>query len=366
MRAGGDPGKVFIKIHVMNKVLPLFLIILAAQAFAQQLPYGQSDVIQGVVWDQGSKIQFGQGSDQWPMTWAFDDQLYASWGDGMGWVLQANEEKKSMGVTRIAGHPPVLSATDTWGVGPGSSFGKPDALVAFDKKIFMFWTNGDSRFDHDSYSAVSLDSGKTWKLGQERIFRYAPAGFRVRGICQFGKDYQGAPDNFLYIYFAFNRHPDIYLAKVEKENIFNGGAYQWFEYIKEDGTASWTPDFQKKSVVLHDNNAYLWHLGICYNPGLKRYLLTKPHFAAHDNRHDVLADISGLGIFDAPAPWGPWTTVFYQNDFLDKYVKFNYLIPVKFLSKDGKKFWLCWSGWPEYDNVNFIKGEFKVAARRMD
>ena len=340
----------------MNQVLAFFLIALAVQAFAQQIPYGPSKVIKGVEWDKQSKIQFGQGSDQWPMTWAFDNQLYASWGDGMGWVVQGNEEKKSMGVTRIEGFPPALQATDTWGVGPGSSFGKPDALVAFDNKIFMFWTNGDSRFDHDSYSAVSLDSGKTWKLGQERIFTNAPAGFRVRGICQFGKDYQGAPDNFLYIYFAFNRHPDIYLAKVDKENIFDDDEYQWFEYIKEDGTASWTPDFQKKSTVFHDNNAYLWHLSICYNPGLKRYFLTKPHFAARDDRHDVLASISGLGIFDAPAPWGPWTTVFYQNDFLDTYVKFNYVIPGKFISNDGKTFWLGWSGWPEYDNVNFIKG----------
>ena len=146
-----------------------------------------SDFIQTVGWEVESKVQHGTGSDQWPMTWATDDQLYDAWGDGHGWLQETEEAKSSMGVTKIGGSPPNLSGIDTYGVGPGSSFGKPDALIALEDRILMFWTNGDSRFEPDSYSAVSLDSGKTWELGQERIFTYAPAGFRVRGICQFGK-----------------------------------------------------------------------------------------------------------------------------------------------------------------------------------
>jgi len=143
---------------------------------------------------------------------------------------------------------------------------------------------------------------------------------------------------------------------VQEDQIFDAMAYEWFEYILPDGAASWTPDFGKKSVVFHDNNAYLWHLGISYNPALDRYLLTKPHFSAMDDRTDVLASTSSLGIFDAPTPWGPWTTVYYQDHFLDDFVKFNYIIPTKFMSPNGQSFWLGWSGWPEYDNVNFIKG----------
>jgi len=337
-------------------VLCFFISNVSAQA-----PYPPSTIITGVAWDTTTRLQFGAGSDQWPMTWAGDDHLYAAWGDGYGWnTNESNDPKRSIGVTRIAGVAPHLSGTDTWGAGPGSSFGKPDALVAFDSKLYMFWVNGDSRFDHDSYSAVSSDSGKTWTLGHERIFRYAPPGFRVRGILQYGKDYAGAPDDYLYIYFGFNRHPDIYLARVRKDDIFDGDAYEWYAYTKPDGSAAWTDSFHRKSVVFHDDNGYLWHVGVSYNAGLKRYLLTKPHFDKHDNRDHILADIAGLGIFEAPTPWGPWSTVFYQDDFLDGHVKFSFFIPTKFISSDGKSFWLAFSGWPEYDNVNFIKGRLIV------
>lgn len=335
----------------------------ALTARAQEPPYPQSKLIKVIRWSKETRIQHGAGSDQWPMTWAADNDLYASWGDGHGWNHDAQEEKRSMGVTRISGMPPALKGTDTWAVGPGSSFGKPDALIAFDKKIYMFWVNGDSRFDHDSYPAVSVDSGKTWKLGHERIFKYAPAGFRVRGICQFGKDYEGAPDDYLYIYFAMNRHPDIYLARVEKKDIFDSNAYEWFAYRNGDGTAAWSDDFHKKSVVFHDDNAYLWHVSVVFHPQFKRYLLTKPHFTARDDRENVLASTSSLGVFDAPAPWGPWTTVMYESNWLDDFVKFNYIVPGKFISGDDRSFWLAWSGWPEYDNVNFMKGEFILHQR---
>tara|TARA_R110000764_G_scaffold145244_1_gene232979 strand:+ start:4103 stop:5164 length:1062 start_codon:yes stop_codon:yes gene_type:complete len=344
-----------------NSKIYLIMAVLAimGEIKAQISPYPPSPAVKFVTWDMTIKTQNGLGSDQWPMTWAEDNNLYAAWGDGWGWD-KGEEPKRSIGITRITGSPPNFTGEDLWGAGPGQNFGKPDALVAIDKKLLMFWVNGDSRYDHDSYSAVSIDNGKTWELGKERLFPYAPAGFRVRGIVQYGKAYENAPDDYVYIYFGFNRHPDIYLARVKKESIFKSMDYEWFNYIKADGEASWTPDFTKKATVFHDNNAYLWHLSIVYNPGLKRYLMVKPHFTSEDNRDTILADVSSLGIFDAPNPWGPWTTVYYKDYFLDKLVKFNYIIPAKFLSYDGKSFWLGWSGWPEYDNINFIKGQFEL------
>ena len=323
-------------------------------------PYPPSPIIDSVIWEEDSKVQFGLGSDQWPMTWSDDGDVYAAWGDGWGWT-RGEEAKRSLGITRVAGSPPDISGEDVYGIGPGQNFGKPDALIAFDNRIYMFWTNGDSKYENDSFTAVSLDSGKTWKLGKERFLKYAPAGFRVRGILQYGKGYQGAMDEYLYIYFGLNRHPDIYLARVKKEEVFNERAYEWFVYMDENGQPYWTLDFSRKATAFHDNNAYLWHLSICYNSGLDRYILTKPHFSTGDNRNEVRApdtNMSSFGIFDAPTPWGPWTTVYYQENFMDELLKFNYVIPTKYISNGGQKFWLGWSGWPEYDNVTFMKGRF--------
>lgn len=349
----------------MIKFVAIFLLLIApfSVIFTQHAPYPSSDVIKSFQWDTASVVQYGQGSDQWPMTWALDGNVYAGWGDGWGWHKKPEDVKRSIGVTRIIGEQPPLDGVDLWGEGPGESFGKPEALIAVGDTLYMFWTNGDSKYAHDSYAATSTDNGQTWELKRERLFNFAPAGFRVRGICQFGKGYTGALDDYLYIYFGLNRHPDLYLARVKMHEIFDARAYEWFAFRKTDGTASWTINFNRKAVVFHDNNAYLWHISVSYFPDLERYIMTKPHLTEKDNRETVFAPetgISSLGIFDAPTPWGPWSTVFYEDDFLDKYVKFNYIIPAKFIDSSKLSFWLAWSGWPEYDNVSFIKCRFNI------
>lgn len=45
-------------------------------------------------------------------------------------------------------------------------------------------------------------------------------------------------------------------------------------------------------------------MSVSYNAGLKRYLLITEHTETHRGN---------MGIFDAPHPWGPWTTVCYQE-----------------------------------------------------
>ncbi|MGK7397303.1 MAG: hypothetical protein ACNS62_22190 [Candidatus Cyclobacteriaceae bacterium M3_2C_046] len=349
----------------IKEIIAICIIGLTAQRInCQTLPYPPSNYFEGVSWDTTSIKQFGQGSDQWPMTWAADGNMYAAWGDGWGWNADKEAmDKKSIGISRIKGAWGDLAAEDLWGEGPGSQFGKPEALIAFENKIYMFWTSGDSKYEHDSYAAVSEDSGKNWHLIHKKVFWYAPSGFRVRGIAQYGKDYQDAKDDYLYIYFGMNRHPDIFLARVQKEKIFDGLAYEWFRYRKPDGSARWTRDFSHKAVVFQDNNAYAWHLSIVYHPKYDKIILAKPHFDKDDDPDQIRiyeTGINGLGIFDAPTPWGPWTSVYYNDSFYDGLIKFNYVIPAKFLNKESDSFILGWSGWPEYDNITFIKGKFII------
>jgi len=52
--------------------------------FSQHAPYPQSEMIKSFQWDTSTIMQHGQGSDQWPMTWAKDRHVYAAWGDGWG------------------------------------------------------------------------------------------------------------------------------------------------------------------------------------------------------------------------------------------------------------------------------------------
>ncbi|PHQ36992.1 DUF4185 domain-containing protein [Rhodopirellula bahusiensis] len=328
-------------------------------------PYPPSPVIDSVTFDWSSERVFGKGSDQWPMTWTADGDLVAAWGDGWGWNGEGKDNKRSIGVTRISGTPPTLNGTDLWGDGPGSGFGKPEALIALGNDLRMFWTRGDSINDNDdTATALSRDGGLSWTYGKGKAFPKAPAGFRVRGICQFGPGNEDSLDDYVYVYFGFNRQNDLYLGRVQGEHLFEPDEYRWFKGLSAEGNMPiWSESMHDRAAVFHDPNGYYWHIGVCYNAELKRYLMTKPHFCADDNRDTPLAKESGvasLGIFDSPTPWGPWTTLHYRDNFKDDLVKFSYFIPAKFFSDNGQGFWMAWSGWPEYDSVSFVKGHLSL------
>ena len=244
-----------------------------------------------------------------------------------------------MGVTRIASRPDGLHGEDLWGVGPGSGFAKPEALVFEGDTLYMFWTSGDSRNDEDpTRLAISRDFGRTWDLGQDRGFPGVPDGFRVRAIAQ------AAPGDHLYVYFGRNRASDLYLARVPRAQIADLEAYEWF-VAEGERSAS----FERKRPAFHDAAGYIWHVGVTYSAPLGRYLLTKPHFAPDDDREVLNAAdsrVASFGLFEAPTPWGPWTTVHYEDNFLDDKVKFSYFIPAPWISADGRTFWLAFSGWP--------------------
>jgi hypothetical protein len=107
----------------------------------------------------------------------------------------------------------------------------------------------------------------------------------------------------------------------------------------------WTADIrQRKPVFTHPNsvefNAALKG-GVSYVPALRRYVLG----IYHDGP-------GGLGIFDAPEPWGPWTSVAYYDNWngygnKDDSAGFaeglGFHVPTKWLSADGKTWWVVYS-----------------------
>ncbi|MGH9719271.1 MAG: hypothetical protein ACRD8O_03605 [Bryobacteraceae bacterium] len=74
-----------------------------------------------------------------------------------------------------------------------------------------------------------------------------------------------------------------------------------------------------------------------YNAGLKRYLLCAP-IPVGDTRFG-----GGFGIYDAPEPWGPWTTVFFARKW-DTGPGERCSLPAKWMSGDGRTAWLVFSG----------------------
>jgi hypothetical protein len=68
----------------------------------------------------------------------------------------------------------------------------------------------------------------------------------------------------------------------------------------------------------------------------------------------------GFGIFDAPNPWGPWTTVYYINRW-DIGPGETSSFPVKWMSEDGKTMYLVFSG---EDSFSVRKATVRLAVKQ--
>jgi hypothetical protein len=87
-------------------------------------------------------------------------------------------------------------------------------------------------------------------------------------------------------------------------------------------------------------------MNVTYNPGLKRYLLVMPLPGRNSRdkagRVDTRAS-GGLAVFDAPEPWGPWTTAYFAETW-DVGPGDSAVFPSKWMSADGRNLYLVFSG----------------------
>jgi len=313
---------------------------------APSSPYPPSSMIGSLTFEISSYFQAGNfpspnGSDQWQMTWADDGNVYGIWGDGVGW--NQTSAYASMGVTRILGGPPGLSGVDVWGASDQNW--KPLAIVAdAGHTIHIFWSTDVDNWA-GSYGGTSTDNGITWNLNGGKVFDGSIDGVNVVGIAQFGPDYTNIPgtvDGTSFYVYLRGPHQTMWLGRVPKAQLFNRAAYTYFAGLDGSSNPIWTDTWSSRQPVFFDPAGMEYHVNVSYNPGIQRFIYAKGY------------NKSGLGVFEGPTPWGPWGTVYY-GPFKDSFWKFTYQFPPKWMSADGLTMWMAWSGWPEYDNVNFIK-----------
>lgn len=324
-------------------IIVLFIILNNLEVVsAPNPPYPLSPVIESVTWDFTSLSRAARGSDLFPLTWADDNNLYTAWGDG--WGFSESGSKKSSGVSAISGPPTSFIGTDLW-----SSTGKAHGIISIDGLLYIFvteeymWMRGKV--------GRSMDHAITWKF-TDWIFDEPGGVFAAPGILQFGRGYQGARDHFVYGYSEIERgviQPHIALFRVPKDQLINRNAYEFFAGLDGNGRPVWTADVKQLQPVFTDPNGVDWGMQAAYNPVLRRYLLTV--------RHDCSG---GWGIFDAPEPWGPWTTVAYYNNWIDSKCKLTFIFNQKWTSTDGTTMWIAFSGRREYDSFNVIKAKFNL------
>jgi CubicO group peptidase (beta-lactamase class C family) len=322
---------------------------LVARAVSE--PYPPSTVIRALIWAPAITIvRKANDSDNWPLTWADDDNLYTAYGDGTGFAPKL-PVKLSLGLARIEGGPndfvginlrsPTLERK-----GNGKNGMKASGLLMVDGTLYLWARNAGN-----AQLAWSSDRGHTWTWADWKL----SVSFGCPTFLNFGRNYAGARDHYVYIYShdaesAYLTADGIVLARVPKDRIRDRDAYEFFMGFNENASPVWTVDMKKRGAAFkYPGQCY--RISVSYDAKLGRYLLCQ---AGSDRL--VRAN---FGIYDAPEPWGPWTTA-YRSEQWDVSPGESCSIPTKWMDDDTGAIHLVFSG---DDSFSVRRATLQVADR---
>lgn len=302
-------------------------------------PYPASPIIKTITWVPVSDIiRQARGSDNWPITWGADDNLYTAYGDGWGFDPKV-PEKRSLGFAVISGLPPAFTGVNFRSptgeqTGDGEAGKKASGMLMVNGVLYMWVRNAGN-----SQLAWSNDYGRTWTWSTWKI----TTSFGCPTFLNFGKNNEGARDEYAYVYSpdsdsAYIPADRIVLMRVPKGRITVRDAYEFFNGTDANGDPLWTNDItRRRGVFFHKGQSF--RSSVSYHTPSKRYLLTQTLPAPGGNQFSR----KGFAIFDAPEPWGPWTTVFFTERW-DVAPGDTSSFPTKWMSDDGKTLYMVFSG----------------------
>jgi hypothetical protein len=271
------------------------------------------------------------------MTWGDDDAQYTAYGDGWGFDPRV-PVKLSMGIARVVGLPPKITGVnvrtpDAEHRGDGPKGRKPSGMVMVKGVLYLWVRNADNAVLY-----WSADHGKSWGVSPWKW----ETSFGCPTFLNFGKDYAGARDKYVYTYSpdsdtAYRPADRMVLARVPQEKIKDRDAYEFFRGLDDRGQPVWTRDIKQRGAVF-SRAGKCYRSGVTYNAGVKRYLWcqTLPEEGTKPTRY-------GLSIYDAPEPWGPWTQA-YRSEPWDVDAGETCSFPTRWMSEDGKTLHLVFSG----------------------
>ena len=319
-------------------VLQPFLnpIVASVRRASAATPYPPSEVITGIAWAPATEIvRKAEGSDNWPMTWGDDDAQYTAYGDGWGFEPRV-PEKLSLGFAKVTGGPQDFEGVNIRSAsgeqnGDGKAGKKAGGLLMVDGVLYMWARNAGN-----SQLAWSGDRGATWAWADWRFTK----SFGCPTFLNFGRDYAGARDEYVYVYSfdsdsAYEPADRMVLARAPKGRLREREAYEFFVKLEGDGPV-WSVEIADRGAVF-EHQGQCYRSGITYNAGLDRYLWCQTI------QHEDARFEGGLGIYDAPEPWGPWTTVFFAQVW-DVGPGESSSLPTKWVSDDGRTVHLVFSG----------------------
>jgi Domain of unknown function (DUF4185) len=216
--------------------------------------------------------------------------------------------------------------------GQGAQGPKASGMLMVNGVLYILLRNtGNSQL------AWSKDRGQTWTWSDWKF----ETSFGYPTFLNFGRNYDGARDEFVYLYShdsdsAYERADRMVLARVPKQKLTKRDSYVFFDSLDDDGVPVWTDNIALRGAVFTAPGK-CYRSSVSYNAPLKRYLWCQTG-GGDDPRFE-----GGFAIYDAPEPWGPWTTVF-ETSHWDVGPGETMCLPTKWMSEDGRTIHLLFSG----------------------
>src|SRR5262245_54475731 len=215
----------------------LFVASTPAGAAEPKPAYPPSPVLKSIDWAPASSIvRQAKDGDNWPVTWGADDAIYTTWGDGTGFIPKV-ERKLSCGFARVTGSPDnfqgqnIRSSAEQ--LGEGRNGKKGWGIVSVGGTLYLWFGHADNR-GGCAQLAWSSDSAKTWTLADWRFDEFGLIGF-----VNFGRDYAGARDDYIYAYSHDGPRADtpadrFIFMRAPKNRLAERGAWNFLERLGSD------------------------------------------------------------------------------------------------------------------------------------
>jgi len=340
------------KLSLITLLLAVIIFLSFTYTQAQTSPYPASTVFTGASFNFTAVQSAAPGSDIWPITWADDGNLYTAWGDGGGFGGTGDDGRVALGYGRVEGPADNWTGHNIWGGKdpdtPATFVGKSNNIISVDGALYTVVTEEDAW--HRGKIGKSLNHGLSWTFNGGSFsnstwdFDESSGAFAAPTFIQFGQDYQGARDNYVYLYSeqVVDASNDLLLARVPKTQIATRSAYEFVSGFNA-GQPVWSSAIGNAVSVWHHPIHAGWGMQAMYHPATGRYLLLIHH-----------VDNGGWGIYDAPEPWGPWSTVFYADSWGPGDRQFTYSLNQKWMSPDGHNLFMVYDAADQFNVIPMV------------
>src|SRR5262245_34375696 len=356
---------------------------------AERTPLAEVRTLSGsITWDaksQMKQVASTKGCDSWTPTWAPDGNLYSGYGDcqmsgvpvklGMGFARISGSTAYGVSVAAVPTGDPAnwndaATGAGVDATGNGTASEKPAGMLQIGTRLWALIRNINSgghgvRLKYsDNYNTTSPDF--TWVSWTFTELGYA-------SFVQYGKGYAGGPTSYVYAVVPMRSSSTGSVSNSAYDSVPAFGLLRgarsdlrirtnWKYFCGTASTPSWcSASSSAKNIYFKSGTKFRPRPGMSWNPGLGRFMLTLVYDATPDtsNTHDTRF-AGSLMVLTAPNPWGPWTTVYSSGSnpwpggtpntagcggSLNRWGAGDRAdIPTKYMSTDGKTFYLFSSG----------------------